>query len=204
MFTAIHAPNAPENDLCLIKKLNPYKAVNPEVAKIALKKMWNYLWYLAPERAALVFFEDSISVKMKQKMVENVRKEPEFQEHDRLSNRFKLIKQDYTVLDEDIDFFISRASMAFFKRLEIDYLFFDLHVSDWHLDKNYQSGLKIVEHLKIGNDVAERGIKIISEYNKRINFNKKQKQYVLQIIEQYNKLYPSVTKKGLTKPMVIG
>lgn len=202
-FTATHAPSAPNNDLTLIKTLHAYKAVNSKIALVALKKLSNHLWYLAPETAALAFFDENVSVEIKEKMVQNIRSEDfDFDESDRIANRFTVPQQNYSaILNEDVDYFISPQSMAFFKRFEIKCTFFDKKVSEWHLDENYQIGLKIVKKLKVVNDIAERGIKIITEYNKRLSTNEEQKQCVLQVVEKYNKLYNSATKEKLATPM---
>lgn len=46
---------------------------------------------------------------------------------------------------------------------------------------------------------TEHGVKLISEYNNLLTKNEEEKQYILQINEDYRRLYPSVNKYILTQ-----
>ena len=39
----------------------------------------------------------------------------------------------------------------------------------------------IVQHIKVVNDIAERGVKLLDEYNRLMINNEEQKQYLLQV-----------------------
>ena len=46
------------------------------------------------------------------------------------------------------------------------------------------------EHLQVVSDTAERGIKLIEDYNKSTTKDEEQKQYVLLVIAECQKLLP--------------
>ncbi|XP_075150833.1 uncharacterized protein LOC142224940 [Haematobia irritans] len=58
----------------------------------------------------------------------------------------------------------------------------------WPINNNLQEGLKIIKTLKVVNDMAERGIKLITDFNDLLTNDKEQKQYVLQIVFSKNHL----------------
>ena len=44
------------------------------------------------------------------------------------------------------------------------------------------------------NDTAERGVKLIQDFNNSITKNEAQKQYLLQCVEEYRKIYGDCKK----------
>ena len=49
------AAKAPQLDLEFFKNQNAYREVDKKISRIAINKLCNHLWYLAPETAALAF-----------------------------------------------------------------------------------------------------------------------------------------------------
>ncbi len=49
------------------------------------------------------------------------------------------------------------------------------------------------------NDVAERGVKLIQDYNNILTKDETEKQFVLQIVAGDRKKYPTATKSCLMK-----
>ena len=60
---------APRLDLEFLKNLNAYHEVDKKISRITINKLCNHLWYLAPETAALAFFDDEIGFDSKKRMV---------------------------------------------------------------------------------------------------------------------------------------
>ena len=58
-----------------------------------------------------------------------------------------------------------------------------------------------MKSLKVVNDVAERGVKLITDFNNLLTKDEEQKQYVLQVVHKCRKLYPDVSKHTLRKPL---
>ena len=72
-FECTSAIKAPFHDLKLIKKLDSYRSINQEIAEIATKKFLNHLWYLNEQNVAFSFFDENVSIEMKEKMVNSLK-----------------------------------------------------------------------------------------------------------------------------------
>ena len=55
----------------------------------------------------------------------------------------------------------------------------------WNEDTDYVAAKNIVHSLRVVNDIAERGVALMKEYNKLITTNKEQKQYLLLLVKEY-------------------
>jgi hypothetical protein len=53
------ASEAAYNDLLLLNQLEDYRVINVDVAKKAMSKLRNHLWYLGGELIPLAFFQSS-------------------------------------------------------------------------------------------------------------------------------------------------
>lgn len=47
----------------------------------------------------------------------------------------------------------------------------------------------MIKNIPVENDIAERGIKLINDYDKKITKDKIQKLYILQVVYVYRKIY---------------
>ena len=56
-------------------------------------------------------------------------------------------------------------------------------------------------NLKVVNDTAERGVKLIQDYNSIITNDEDQKQYLLQVVQQHRRNFPDASKKGIIAGM---
>uniref|UniRef100_A0A2S2QSD7 Uncharacterized protein n=1 Tax=Sipha flava TaxID=143950 RepID=A0A2S2QSD7_9HEMI len=52
----------------------------------------------------------------------------------------------------------------------------------WKMTTKYKEAKNIISTLKIVNDNAERGVKLMEEFNDKFTKQEEQKQYVLQVI----------------------
>ena len=57
----------------------------------------------------------------------------------------------------------------------------------------------VANGLKVVNDLAERGIALIEEYNSLFTKDEEQKQYLLQIVQDNRSRFPDARKSTLTK-----
>ncbi|KAJ8961828.1 hypothetical protein NQ318_021443 [Aromia moschata] len=53
-----------------------------------------------------------------------------------------------------------------------------------------------MKNLKVVNDIAERAIKLMSDYN-NILTNDEQRQYILQVVKEYRRIFPTADKASL-------
>ena len=52
-------------------------------------------------------------------------------------------------------------------------------------------------NMKVTNDLAERGVKLMEEYNKILTNDEQQKQYLLQIVKKFRSSLPDKNKKTI-------
>ena len=203
-YTSPLAVRAPSHDLNFIKILYKFKSIDTVAAEMALYKFINHLWYLSPEAAALAFFDEKVSVEIKRKMVQKLKLST--------NSEMEPSKKYYVHNDADLeklqsynlDHFITDKSILFFDRFNIDKSFLECDVDKWSENTAYLEGLKIVKSLEVVNDIAERNVKRAEEYiTRKITVNEPQRQYLLQVVEEYNKIYPSASKKNVCKKMRI-
>jgi hypothetical protein len=67
-----------------------------------------------------------------------------------------------------------------FERFNISVEFLTVDPANWNNLEDYKIGKQIIKSLKVVNDSAEKGIKLIEEYNHKFTKNEKQRQFVLQ------------------------
>lgn len=68
-----------------------------------------------------------------------------------------------------------------FKRFNIPENFLKVQPEKWHELEEYQKGKSIINSIMVVNDTAERGVKLMQEYNDKFTTNEDQKQFVLQV-----------------------
>jgi hypothetical protein len=226
-FESTIAPKAPYNDLNFLKTLIQYEEIDSHISKATVKKFIRHLWYLSSEAAALAFFDENISIKEKRMMAKKIMEdegsaESSSDDDDELFQNFedeavrdevpKTVKEKKTLkkyflkntltelevfVEKNIYDFITPQSKELFKRFGIQTSFLMNCPSTWANDENFQRGLHIVKNLSVVNDVAERGVKLISEYQNILSNDENEKQYILQIVQEHRKLFPNVCKSSL-------
>lgn len=190
-FQASTGWSAPRNDLQLLKDIKAFESFNKNIATVALKKILNHLWYLSEELVSFAFFDDELSVQEKKKMVEALKIEG-------TEDCLKRINLDITHIHEkNIENFVSSNSLRFFQILGISSNFLKKDVETWNEDTDYVAAKNIVHSLRVVNDIAERGVALMEEYNKLITSNEEQMQYLLLLVKEYRKKYPNTNKSTL-------
>lgn len=59
--------------------------------------------------------------------------------------------------------------------------------------------LQIVNDINVVNDTAERAVKLMQDYNPMLTKDEEQKQYILQVVKNYQKQFPMSTKEILSQ-----
>lgn len=103
------------------------------------------------------------------------------------------------VIDNGLEQFVSSTTARFFERFNIDKSFLELDPSIWPTHECYQSAFVYLNKLKVVNDVAERGVKLIEDYNKLLTKNEEQTQFLLQVVTDYRKRFPNSNKSTISK-----
>ncbi|KAE9533666.1 hypothetical protein AGLY_009015 [Aphis glycines] len=198
-FKAPSAAAAPYQDLLFIRKLYNYSSNDDDISRVALHKFRNHLWYLTPEAVALAFFDKTISNESKRKMIIKLNCKTHSNEKiKRLSLKESEIPE---FVKKEIEFFVTSRTLDFFKIFNLDTEFLLNDPSDWSENLSFQNAFKTISKLKTVNDTAERGIKLIEDYNSILTTNEEQKQFVLQIVSDYRKIFPDCKKQTLKRKL---
>ncbi|KAE9542479.1 hypothetical protein AGLY_003340 [Aphis glycines] len=198
-FKAPSAAAAPYQDLLFIRKLYNYSSNDDDISRVALHKFRNHLWYLTPEAVALAFFDKTISNESKRKMIIKLNCKTHSNEKiKRLSLKESEIPE---FVKKEIEFFVTSRTLDFFKIFNLDTEFLLNDPSDWSENFSFQNAFKTISKLKTVNDTAERGIKLIEDYNSILTTNEEQKQFVLQIVSDYRKIFPDCKKQTLKRKL---
>lgn len=201
-FTCESAIEAPQNDVNLLRQLNDYAKINKVIANKAMKKLISHSWYMTEITVGLSFFDERIDFETKSKMVSNldIDKTPEDDDVD-LSNVEDVLSNIPTrnairmgdVPTLKIENLVSERTMLFFQRLFQDngFEFLSLDPSTWKENDNYQYCRQMVKSLLVVNDLAERNVGFIKNYNEILTTNEEQKQFILQLVEKNREEIPT-------------
>lgn len=69
--------------------------------------------------------------------------------------------------------------------------------STWSVRDDYLHAVTNIRSMTVVNDPAERKVKLITDFNRSLTHSEEDKQYLLHIVENYRKNYPSYTKNSL-------
>ena len=91
---------------------------------------------------------------------------------------------------------LQEVNFNFFTILGLSHEFLQVDPSDWEFQPEYQESKRLVLSLKVINDLAERGVAFIQEFNSSLTRNEEQKQYLLQVVENHRKKFSAPTKSS--------
>lgn len=176
-----------------------YSEIDTEISEVGLKKIRNHQWYLSEELIALTFFDDSINNEIKTKMVETLYLNTDGDEfrapQKNVYSSVENIKSLY--IHKDVSNFVSKKTLNFLEKLKINTGFLSENVTDWSNCDSFKNALMSVKGLKVVNDVAERAVKLMEEYNDILTNREEEKQYILQVVKDYRQKFPSLNKNIL-------
>lgn len=197
-FRCTNPIEALRQDLEFLKAIHAYSTTDAEISRVTVKKFSTHLWYLSEETIALVFFDDKVSMEEKRLMVKTLKDQPEPVEMTRI---FRLIippSRMTNIKDWKLHHFITENTVSFFARFDISINFMGKDPSMWKDDKEYTEIQSILRKLPVVNDHAERAVKLFSDYNRSIKKDEEGKPYLLQVVADYRKNDPGVTKSALS------
>lgn len=192
-FGCTNAIKAPNQDIVFLKKAVDYSDIDSTISNAIINKLKNHVWYLAEETIALAFFDSDVCLEEKKKMVMSLSsKEPSLK-----LNKNRSLARPEEIVNYDISDFVSERTLNFFVRFELSSSFVHSDPATWESNENYQNGQSFCKTLAVVNDVAERGVKFMKDFNKILTNDEDEKQILLQIVEAYRKKYPSYKKSEL-------
>ena len=208
-FTARIAADAPFMDLQFYKNMLKYRKNEPEIAEAVLKKFLGHTWYLNQEYVPLSLFSKRVSDKEKSEIAKQLSELPPMPITKATKNtKGYSLGQPWPVsLSHDTDIGLRRelsesvmgGSMFLFDILNFEKGWLQKSVSDWDSDAGFCEMRSWVHNLKVTNDCAERGIKLISDFANSLTKNPEDRQNLLQVVERHRNFYPDVRKATLAK-----
>ncbi|GBM73182.1 hypothetical protein AVEN_30064-1 [Araneus ventricosus] len=186
---------APFIDLMFLKKSKKYENINQGISSIALKKFCNHLWYLNEESSILGSFHKNVNIASKKCIIENLKR-------GNLHTERKCIVQANEVpllLEKSIEDFFSQKSLNLLKKLNINISFLNISPDLWERDDSYLKSQEIFQNLRVVNDTAERGVKLMQDINGLLTVVEEQKQFLLQCVEDHRKQYPDCKEATLKR-----
>jgi len=90
-------------------------------------------------------------------------------------------------------------NQRFFTILELPQDFLEYDPSEGGNQDTFQRTREIDQSGKVVNDLAERGVALIQEFNLSITQNEEQKKFLLQVVEDQRSAFPAPTKDGAIK-----
>jgi hypothetical protein len=190
-FESPSSTAAPRNDLGLLQSLAQYS--DRDVANAASAAFGRHLWYLSELLVGFSFFDDGLSAEEKKKMIVALKgKEGNEQSH----KRIPMISQPSS---KGLHDFVTKSTIRFFKILELSEDFMDKDPGEWDNEASYKRSREIVNSMKVTNDLAERGVALIQEFNASLTRNEEQKQFLLQVVEDHRNAFSSPTKAATLK-----
>lgn len=187
-FNSDKAEQAPLNDILFLRNLEDYKKINAQIADRAITKFINHLYYLNEECVAFSLFDDRIDFETKNKMSKKILTfmEEENLEEEEILKKFLIKKENLnTFFAKDnssiLIELVSKNTKSVFKRFQISMDFLQKDPSSWKDCEDYRKGKFIIQKLKVVNDCAERGIKLVEDYHEKITKDEQQRQYLFKV-----------------------
>ncbi|KAG0723910.1 hypothetical protein GWK47_041758 [Chionoecetes opilio] len=188
------AADAPANDLQFMKDMMKFKRTDPEIAQAVLQKLENHKWYLTQEVVPFALFGSRLSDKEKQDIAAKrhaTEKPDSFQTRE---TYVPSVTAKTTLAD-----LVGPESHLLLDTLGIEYDWLLQPVATWPRSDDYSKALEYVSNVKVVNDIAERGVKMMTDFANIITTDSQQKQYLLQTVEYNRERFDSFKKQTLRK-----
>ena len=174
--------------------------MEPAVAFKVLQSIHNHQWYTTGQLVILALADSHLGAEEKEKMAKVLHSIPRVP--------IQMGRPKFPVLDwrnwelarPSLSYLVTSSSWLLFDMLELsgpqDWL--QLPCSMWTMFSEYRKIVEFATNLPVTNDLAERGIHLITEYINK-SANESQRQALLQVVEYQRGIVPDLTKKNLTK-----
>ena len=185
-------------DLKLYKTMLNWQAHDQSLALAVLNKMKRHTWYLNQEFVPLSLFSNLLTDRQKGKIATALN---QFQskpiENYALGHptEVPLPIDKNEGLNLEIVNLIGDGSMFLFHVLQFDRSFLNLHVSEWYKNDSFKEMENFVKFMKVTNESAERGVKLVSDFANTLTKTDSQRTDLLQVVQAHRKFHP-VQKKS--------
>jgi hypothetical protein len=182
------------NDLKLFKKLCKFRAIDSELSDTALNVLRRHLWYLTEDTVVFAFFSSRLSDDEKSRIAARLLTFPVPDDIPTGKPEFPDILERTQLVD-----LVGPNSWFLFLKLKIGYGWLSKAVEHWSEDPDFASAEAFVRSVKVTNDTAERGVKLMTDYAQILTKDENMKQWILQAVDSNRKKYPDFKKKTLNR-----
>ena len=200
-FSAPLASEAIYMDLKFYKNMLEYKKHNKVIANAVLDKFLGHTWYLNQCYAPLSLFSKNISNDEKAEIALKLLKVKPPKKYS--SGYPTPVPLAQLTLDASLALklsdFVDNESLFMFDAFEFKKDWLNKPVHTWKNYESFQEMENWVQTLKITNDTAERGIKLVSEFCDILTKDSEDLQNLMQVVEQHRSEYKGIDKKTLNQ-----
>jgi len=190
--------SAARHDLKFMADMFLYKHYDSGVADACILSCNRHTWYLTPQLVVLSLADNGVPNTERELMGQVLFDTERPEKFD--SGKPQLPHVEFNSTDDmpTLRSFISQESWLMFDLLGIDddQEWLQTPVAMWDKFASYRKFCESANSLRVVNDLAERGIKLVSDFIHMCN-DEKQRQALLQCVEEHRKLYPDYTKQTL-------
>ena len=198
-FRAPIAADAPFMDLKLYKNMLKYKKIDLEVANAVLNKFLGHTWYLNQEIVPFSLFSKNVSDREKAEIAKKLTKVIPPKKYEIGYPNPVPLATNATGLRRKLSDSVMNGSLFLFDELGFGKEWLNEPVSQWENHASFVEMKSWIHNLKVTNDCAERGVKLISDFANILTKNPKDRQNLLQVVERQRERYPDVKKTTLAK-----
>jgi len=183
-LSAGSAADAPVNDLQLWNDLIWYKQFIAAVAQAAMTALNRHLWYLTKEIAPFALFSPLVSDSNKKQVIRQLRRHKD-DTTNCLQKGVPIFPHLSTSSTIHLSSLIGTKSWQLFRVLHVDNSWMKLLPTQWVTDAAYNEAAMFVHNCKVVNDMAERAVKLITDFAGTITKDEVQRQYLFQTVERH-------------------
>ena len=198
-FTCPIGTSAARNDLQFYNAVCKFEAIDGKISKAVKKSFQHHQWYIVPEMIPLALFDRDLDNSEKDELAKKILSFPlEKDFTSRHGEGFGKPKFPDIVPTNVVDAASSPDVWKFFELLQISYDFIKTPSGTWSDSISYLDGLRKTTTMKVCNDFAERGVKLIQDFLPQSKKERKV-QEIVQAVEKSRSDYPNIKKKSKRK-----
>ena len=198
-FAAPLAAEAPYMDLKLYKDMLQFQKYDSAIATAVVQKFMLHTWYLNQEYTAFSLFSKNISDKEKSSIAKKLSKVTPPKKYESGYPMPVQLPQNKKGLDRKLSDSVMDGSLFLFDKLGFakDWLY--MPVTTWETNENFCKMRTWVLNLRVTNDCAERGVKLISDYAKCLTKDSVDRQNLLQVVLSNRNQFPDANVETFVK-----
>ena len=199
--------DAPVNDLELYKKLIHFSSIDSDLAEAAKKVLLRHTWYLQEETVPMALFSDKLTMDEKARLAARIltfeTTKPirwDMIQQDMQQNHYDIGKPELSLKLTDrtsLPDLLGPQSFLIFDLLGLPWDWLSKNPDVWDENDSFKQMREYVRTVKVTNDIAERDVKLISDYATILNADDDMRALLLHGVERNRQVYPNFKKSVL-------